>query len=81
MDSKAELIEIVSNLSKIPKENIEKYNDRSFTELGIDSFSLVEIIFAIENKFEIDIPQDSLATIKSLDDLAALIQTLSKKNG
>lgn len=81
MDVKAELIEIISNLSKIPKENIEKYNDRSFAELGIDSFLLVEIIFAIENKFEIDIPQDSLATIKSLDDLTALIQKLSKKNG
>ncbi|MFA5008427.1 MAG: acyl carrier protein [Candidatus Omnitrophota bacterium] len=80
MDIKVEVIEIISNLGKIPKENIEKYNKESFTELGLDSFSLVEIIFAIENKFEIDIPQDSLATIKNLDDLVALIQKLSKKN-
>ena len=81
MDIKAEVVEIISNLAKIPKENIEKYNKESFTEIGLDSFALVEIVFAIENKFEIDIPQDSLTTIKSLDDLVALIQKLSKKNG
>ena len=47
----------------------------------MDSFALVEIVFAIENTFDISIPQDSLAKVKNLDDLVALIQKLLKKNG
>ena len=78
---KREVIEIVSNLSKIPKEKVEKYNSENFTDLGMDSFALVEIVFAIENTFDISIPQDSLAKVKNLDDLVALIQKLLKKNG
>jgi acyl carrier protein len=79
-DIKKEIIEIVSNLSKIPKEKIERCNSENFTDLGMDSFALVEIVFAIENTFDISIPQDSLAKVKNLDDLVALIQQLLKKN-
>jgi acyl carrier protein len=79
-DIKKEIVEIVSNLSKIPKEKIEKCNSENFADLGMDSFALVEIVFAIENTFDINIPQDSLAKVKNLDDLTALIEQLLKKN-
>lgn len=75
-----EIIEIVSNLSKIPKDKIEKYNSENFSELGMDSFALIEIIYAIENAFDINIPQDSLAKVKNIDDLVELITQLTKKN-
>ncbi|MDD5583920.1 MAG: acyl carrier protein [Candidatus Omnitrophica bacterium] len=76
-----EVLEIVSNLAKLPKEKIEKYNKDDFNELGLDSFTLVEIDFSIENTFDIDIPQDSLPGIKNFNDLVTLIQTLVKKRG
>ena len=74
-----EIIEIISNLGKIPKERIDP--KEHFTAAGLDSFTIIEIIFAIENKFEIDIPQDSLASIQNVAELVLLTKQLLKKRG
>ena len=76
---KNEIIEIISNLTKIPKEEIN--SKESFINAGIDSFSVVEIVYAVENKYEIDIPQDSLLGVQNLDDLAALVKKLVENHG
>jgi acyl carrier protein len=76
---KKDVIEIISNLSKIPKERIDL--KEHFTAAGLDSFTIVEIIFAIENKFEIDIPQDSLSGIQNVGELIELIKQLLEKRG
>ncbi|MCK9573108.1 MAG: acyl carrier protein [Candidatus Omnitrophica bacterium] len=78
-DERKEIINIISKLAKIAEETIDKNSGMHFTESGIDSFALVEIIFEIENKFNINIPQDSLVTIKSVDDLVKLVKVLRKK--
>ncbi|MBU2103005.1 MAG: acyl carrier protein, partial [Candidatus Omnitrophica bacterium] len=69
------------NLAKLPKDKMLQYNRENFTDVGLDSFTLVEIVFSIENTFDIDIPQDSLPGIKNLDDLISLIEELVKKRG
>jgi len=46
----------------------------TLTEFGLDSLTLVELIFAIEEHFGIEIADD--ADIKSLEDLAMLIDKL-----
>ena len=46
----------------------------ALTEFGLDSLTLVELIFAIEEHFGIEIPDH--ADIKNLKDLAALIDEL-----
>ncbi|MFA5271034.1 MAG: acyl carrier protein [Candidatus Omnitrophota bacterium] len=74
-----EIVEIISNLGKIPKERIDL--KEHFTAAGLDSFTIIEIIFAIENKFEIDIPQDSLASIQNVAQLVELTKQLIKKRG
>jgi acyl carrier protein len=47
----------------------------SLTEFGLDSLTLVELIFAIEEHFGIQIPDH--ADIKNLEALTALIDELS----
>lgn len=76
---KNEIVEIISNLGKIPKERIDL--KEHFTAAGLDSFTIIEIIFAIENKFEIDIPQDSLASIQNVGQLVELTKQLLEKRG
>ena len=71
---KSEVREIISNLTQIPKEEIN--SKEFFTDAGIDSFSLVEIVYAVENKYEIDIPQNKLVEVHNLDDLIELIRNL-----
>ncbi|MHB8666570.1 MAG: acyl carrier protein [Burkholderiales bacterium] len=46
----------------------------ALTEFGLDSLTLVELIFAIEEHFGIEIPDH--ADIKNLKDLATLIDAL-----
>jgi acyl carrier protein len=76
---KNEIIEIISNLTKISKEEID--SKEAFVNAGIDSFSVVEIVYAIENKYEIDIPQDSLLGVQNVDDLVALVKKLVENRG
>ncbi len=74
-----EIIKIISKLTKIAEDTIDKNSSVHFTESGIDSFALVEIVFEIENKFEISIPQDSLISVKNVDDLVKLVAKMRKK--
>ena len=46
----------------------------TLTEFGLDSLTLVELIFAIEEHFGVEIADD--ANIESLKDLATLIDAL-----
>jgi len=74
-----EIIKIISKLTKITEDTIDKNSSVHFTESGIDSFALVEVVFEIENKFEISIPQDSLISVKNVDDLVKLVVKMRKK--
>jgi len=74
-----EIINIISKLTKISEDTINKNSNVHFTESGIDSFALVEIVFEIENKFDVSIPQDSLISVKNVDDLVKLITKLRNK--
>jgi acyl carrier protein len=74
-----EVITIISNLTKIPEESIDPKVD--FSDSGIDSFSLVEIVYAIENRYDVDIPQDSLLEVRNLEGLLGLLETLLKNRG
>ncbi|MDD4182203.1 MAG: acyl carrier protein [Candidatus Omnitrophica bacterium] len=78
-NEKVEIIKIISKLTKIPEDNINKNSNMHFSETGIDSFALVEIIFEIENRFDISIPQDSLVSVKNVDGLVKLAGKLRKK--
>lgn len=74
-----EIINIISKLTKISEDTISKNSNVHFTESGIDSFALVEIVFEIENKFDVSIPQDSLISVKNVDDLVKLVAKLRNK--
>lgn len=48
----------------------------SFTEdLGADSLDVVELVMAFEEEFEIDIPDDDVPTLKTIDDAVKYIQS------
>lgn len=50
--------------------------------LDIDSLRLIEIVFAVEERFKVAMPQDQgeiRERVKTLGDLAALIEELQRK--
>lgn len=50
--------------------------DTSFEELGIDSMDGVNIVFALESEFNINVPDEEVKTIKSIRDMVAGVRRL-----
>ena len=51
--------------------------DSSFEELGIDSMDGVNIIFALENEFNINVPDEEVKNIKSIRDMVEGVRRLT----
>jgi acyl carrier protein len=49
-------------------------SDTKLVDLGLDSLDLVEIVFEIEDKFRIHLPQDDKMSEAQFSDLVALVQ-------
>jgi acyl carrier protein len=50
--------------------------DATFGELGIDSLTGIEIMFALEEQFDINIPDDAAREVKTLRDVVRALQEL-----
>jgi acyl carrier protein len=48
------------------------------TELGIDSLSLVDLLFTLERTFAVSIPDDALPGISTVADLTGYVVTTSR---
>lgn len=65
--------EIVNEVAGIPVEDVTL--DKSFTDdLDIDSLSMVEIIYAAEEKFGVSIPDEESKNLKTVGDSVAYIE-------
>ena len=60
------LITIASS-KRIPPETVTI--DSEFQALGIDSMDAVEILFALENEFDISIPDDDVRNVRNVRDM------------
>ena len=60
---KEELRELIAEISEVD----EIPDDKSFKDLGIDSMMGVEIVAAIERKYQIKIPDTELQKISTLN--------------
>lgn len=71
-----------SIISEYTDDDFEQdLSTQNFDDLGIDSLSLVEIIFDLEEAFDIKIPQDNElehlgASLSCYDDVLRLVQDL-----
>jgi acyl carrier protein len=46
-------------------------------DLGADSLSAVELIMALEDEFQISVPEDASRDIKTVNDLVMLVNSLA----
>ncbi len=54
--------------------------EATLTELGLDSLTIVELLFDVEDEFAIEIPEER-ATFKTLAEAAALVDELVQAKG
>src|SRR6266851_4406222 len=58
------------------KEPAQVTIDSSFEELGIDSMDGVNIVFALENEFDINVPDEEVKNIRSIRDMVEGVRRL-----
>src|SRR4051794_10583636 len=70
---RTDLAEIVNEVAGVPTDDVQL--DKSFTDdLDVDSLSMVEIIYAAEEKFGVSIPDEEAKNLKTVGDAVAYIE-------
>jgi acyl carrier protein len=77
-DLKARVIKVIAKTQRIPLETVTI--DSTFEELKIDSLDGINLIFALESEFNVDIPDEEARGIKSVRQMAeGIAQLLAQK--
>lgn len=58
------VLNVIATSKRIPLETVTI--DSEFQQLGIDSMDAVEILFALENEFDITIPDEDARSVRSI---------------
>jgi acyl carrier protein len=58
---------VIAKTQHVPEEKITA--DSTFQELGIDSLDGINILFAVESEFNINIPDDAAQNLRSVRDV------------
>lgn len=70
----ARAIQVIAKTQHLPPESITL--DQTFAELKFDSLDGMNIMFAIENEFDISIPDEQAVQIKSVREMVEGIEKL-----
>ncbi len=68
------VLDVVARTQKLPRESLTL--DKTFEELKIDSFDGINILFALESEFNIEIPDDSLDKVRLIREMAEGVEKL-----
>jgi len=80
-DLASKVIAVIANAQRIPVETITV--DSTFEQLKIDSLDGINIVFALESEFGIDIPDEGAQNLRSVretvDGVAKLLEQKAAK--
>ncbi len=70
---RTDLADIVNEVAGVPADDVQL--DKSFVDdLDVDSLSMVEVVVAAEEKFDVKIPDDEVKNLKTVGDAVAFIE-------
>ncbi len=70
------LAEILEEVAGVNPDDVTE--EKSFTEdLDVDSLSMVEVVVAAEEKFDVKIPDDEVQNLKTVGDAVSYIEKSS----
>jgi acyl carrier protein len=73
-DIKDQVVEIICEQLDVKPEDVNE--SKTFTDdLGADSLAIVELVLALEEKFDVKIPDDEVDKIKTVGDAVSYIKT------
>jgi len=72
------MAEVLTEKYDVDREAISP--EATLTELGLDSLTIVELLFDVEDEFGIEVPEDRV-TFQTLAEAAALVDELIQAKG
>lgn len=73
------ILNVIAESQKLAPEKVTI--DSTFEELGIDSLDGVNILFALENEFNISIPDEGVQGIRTVRQMVEALETLFAGGG
>mmetsp|Transcript_45993 Transcript_45993/g.106965 ORF Transcript_45993/g.106965 Transcript_45993/m.106965 type:complete len:123 (+) Transcript_45993:92-460(+) len=71
-DTFAKVADVIAEQLGVDKEKVTE--KATLTELGADSLDIVETVMALEEEFEVDLPDEETTELKNVGDVADLIE-------
>jgi len=68
------VLKVIATSKRIPLSTVTIESD--FQQLGIDSMDAVEILFALENEFDISIPDDEVRSVRNVRQMCEGVEKL-----
>jgi acyl carrier protein len=68
------VLKVIATSKRIPLRTVTIESD--FQQLGIDSMDAVEILFALENEFDISIPDDDVRNVRNIRQMCEGVEKL-----
>lgn len=68
------VIKVIAETQRISPDGINA--DSTFQELNIDSLDGINILFAVENEFNINVPDDAAKSIRTVRDMVNGVERL-----
>lgn len=73
-DIQSRIIELVAKSKNVPVAEV--HPDTTFDELQIDSLDKINLSFAVEEMFAIEIPDENLNSLKTVGDVVRGVESL-----
>jgi acyl carrier protein len=70
----AQVIRVIAQTQRLPLDSISA--DSTFEELKIDSLDGINIIFALENEFGVEIPDEGVLNMRSISEVVEGVRKL-----
>jgi acyl carrier protein len=68
------VLKVIATSKRIPLEQVTI--DSEFQDLNVDSMDAVEILFGLENEFDINIPDDEVRSVRNVRQMAEGVERL-----
>ena len=68
------VLKVIATSKRIPLQTVTIESD--FQQLGIDSMDAVEILFALENEFDISIPDEEVRSVRNVRQMCEGVEKL-----
>lgn len=74
-----EVREILSEQLDVDKDSIEM-NSKLAEDLGADSLDAIDIVMTIEDQYAIEVPDESIENMKTVEDIVSFIESNTDAN-